>query len=400
MNRQAFIIDALRSPFGRYGGALASVRPDDLASQVIKALIQRNPQIDPSLIDDVILGCANQSGEDNRNIARMSSLLADLPVTVPGATVNRLCGSGLMAVNMACQAILANEGDIFIAGGVESMSRAPFVMAKSDEAFKRGDNILYDTTIGWRFINPKLAQMYYPYTMGETAENVAQKYNISRSEQDEFALFSQQKYALAKSNNHFTNEIIPITVVKKKQSLIVDNDEHPRLDCKIEDLTRLKPAFRENGSVTAGNASGINDGACVLLVVSAEVVAKYNLKPLAKFVASSVAGVDPSIMGIGPVTATQKCLKKANLNISDLNVIELNEAFAAQSLACIQELKLNPKIVNVNGGAIAVGHPLGASGARILSTLVYQMVRNDYNFGLASMCIGVGQGIATVISKV
>ncbi len=399
MNKTAYIIDGLRTPFGKYAGSLSSIRPDDMAAIVIKELIKRNPKINPEQIDDVILGCSNQAGEDNRNIGRMASLIAGLPVTVAGSTINRLCGSGLMSVNMACTSILANEGDIFIAGGVESMSRAPFVMAKPTDPFQRGDTTLYDTTIGWRFINSELAKQHYPYTMGQTAENVAVKYNISRKNQDEFALSSQLKYAKAKADNKFADEIIPIEIKQKKQSFIFNADEHPRANSKLEDLTRLKPAFSENGSVTAGNSSGINDGACVLLIVSERIVNELNLKPLARFVASSVCGVDPAIMGIGPVYATQKCLVRAGLKLEQIDLIELNEAFAAQSLACINELKLNQDKVNINGGAIALGHPLGASGARILTTLIYEMKRQNFNYGLATMCIGVGQGIATIVSK-
>ncbi len=396
------IIDACRTPIGRYGGSLKDVRPDDLAALVIRALVERN-NLDPESIEDVLLGCANQSGEDNRNVARMAVLLAGLPVTVAGGTVNRLCGSGLMAVNDAARAIRAGEGDVYIAGGVESMTRAPFVMGKPEAAFPRGDLKMIDTTLGWRFINKKLSDMHHPYSMGETAENVAEKYQVSRADQDQFAFDSQRKYKEAQMQGHFKKEIIKVELPPKKGSsdpTVIDTDEHPRSDTSMADLAKLKPAFRDGGSVTAGNSSGINDGASAVLLMSAEKASALGLKPMAKIVSSGVQGVDPAIMGVGPVGATQKALQRANLEIKDLDLIELNEAFAVQVLACMRDLGIAPEKVNVNGGAIALGHPLGASGARILTTLVHEMNRREARRGLATMCIGVGQGIATVIERV
>lgn len=399
--KEAVIIDAVRTPIGKHIGALKDIRPDDLAAHVIRELVGRN-KFDPSEIEDVLFGCANQAGEDNRNVARMAVLLAGLPVEVAGGTVNRLCGSGLMAVNEACMAIQSGHGDIYIAGGVESMTRAPFVMAKPDASFPRGDQKLVDTTLGWRFINKKLSDMHHPYSMGETAENVAEKYSVSRQDQDDFARESQSKYGQAKSKDAFKEEIVPVPLPLKKgqtQPDLVSDDEHPRPQTSSEDLKKLKAAFREGGSVTAGNASGINDGATAVLIMSADKAKELKLTPMATYVTSAVAGVDPAIMGIGPVPATRKALSRAGLKVSDIDLFELNEAFAAQSLACIRELGLDPEKVNVNGGAIALGHPLGSSGARILTTLLYEMRRRQSNYGLATMCIGVGQGIATIIKR-
>lgn len=395
-----FLVDAVRTPIGRYGGALAQVRPDDLAALVIRALIARNPQIDSAQIEDVILGAANQAGEDNRNVARMAALLAGLPITVPGVTVNRLCGSGLEAVNQAARAIQVGDGELYIAGGVESMTRAPFVMAKHGSGWERSVE-MHDTTIGWRFTNPKLAELYHPYSMGETAENVAAKWGISREAQDRFALQSQQRVGAALVAGAFADEIVPVPVPGVKGEVTqVTHDEHPRPNVTLANLAALRPAFKAGGTVTAGNSSGINDGASAVLLAGAAAVERLGLKPLAGIRSMAVAGVDPSCMGIGPVPATRKALERAGLTVDDLDLIELNEAFAAQSLACIQELNLDQAKVNVNGGAIALGHPLGASGARILTTLAHALKRRGGRFGLATMCIGVGQGIATVIEVV
>ncbi len=396
--REAFIVDAIRTPIGRYGGLLKSIRPDDLAALLIKKLIERN-KIPPQMIEDVILGASNQAGEDNRNIARMSALLAGLPVECAGATVNRLCGSGLMAINEACKSIMLGEGDLLIAGGVESMTRAPLVMAKPEESFARGNPVLFDTTIGWRFINEKLSALYPPLSMGETAENVAQKYSISRERQDNFALQSQQRYIQGKNN--LAKEIIAVSIegTKHRPSITISEDEHPRGQTTIEDLAKLRPVFKKDGTVTAGNSSGINDGAAMLLIASKDKVKELGLKPLGVYIASAVAGVDPSYMGIGPVPASQKVLLRAKLTLSDIGLIELNEAFAAQSLACIDLLKLDQSIINVNGGSIALGHPIGCSGARIMTTLLHEMQRRNVKYGLATMCIGVGQGISTIVSK-
>ncbi|MBZ0188949.1 MAG: thiolase family protein [Candidatus Obscuribacterales bacterium] len=398
---EAVIVDALRTPIGRYAGALKDVRADDLAALVIKTIVQRN-QIDPESIEDVLMGCANQAGEDNRNVARMAVLLAGLPVCVPGGTVNRLCGSGLMAVNQAVAQIMCGQSDIFVAGGVESMSRSPLVMAKPEFAFPRGDMTLFDTTLGWRFTNKKLAELHYPYSMGETAENLAEKFGIKREAQDEFALSSQAKYLEASTKGFFKDEIVPVRIPGKKKEppQEIDTDEHPRPQTTMADLTKLRPAFQEGGTVTAGNASGINDGAAALLIMSAKKAFQLGKKPIARVLSSAVAGVDPATMGIGPVPATKKALSKAGLQVSDLDLIELNEAFAVQVLACAGELDLSMDRINVNGGAIALGHPLGASGARILTTLIYEMRRRKSRYGLATMCIGVGQGIATVIERV
>jgi len=396
--RTAYIIDILRTPIGKYGGALASTRPDDLAAHVIRELMNRNPSIDLKLIEDVIFGAANQAGEDNRNVARMALLLAGLPVEIGGATVNRLCASGLQAIMDASRGVLAGDGEIYIAGGVESMSRAPFVTAKSEDAFSRKVEI-YDTTLGWRFTNSKLAKMYYPFSMGETAENVAEKWKITREAQDRFGLDSQQKYFKAEREGKFNEERVAIKVVKGKEFIDFNKDESPR-ETSIEKLAALKAAFRENGTVTAGNSSGINDGAAACLIASEEMVKQFNLKPMARIVSMAIAGVDPAYMGIGPVPATQKALKRAGLKMKDLGLAELNEAFASQSLACISDLELNPEIVNVNGGSIAIGHPLGCSGVRISATLLYEMKKQKVRYGLATMCIGVGQGAAVIYENV
>jgi acetyl-CoA C-acetyltransferase/3-oxo-5,6-didehydrosuberyl-CoA/3-oxoadipyl-CoA thiolase len=400
VNREAFIVDACRTPVGRHGGALASVRPDDLAATVIKALVQRTG-IDPSLVDDVIFGCANQAGEDNRNVARMAGLLAGLPVTVPGQTVNRLCGSGLEAVRSAFHAIRADEGGVFVSGGVESMSRAPWVMLKPTEAFARGVPEMADSLLGWRFVNPKMPKQW-TVSLGETAEIVADEYGVSRADQDAFALASQQRSAAAIAEHHFASEIVPVEIPQRKgPPVIVRDDEHPRPDTSAESLAGLKPAFRkEGGTVTAGNSSGLNDGASALLVASGEAVERLALKPMARIVASSVAGVEPDRMGIGPVPASRMTLERAGLSVADIGLVELNEAFAAQSVACVRELGFDPAIVNVTGGAVAMGHPLGSSGARILTTLVHEMGRRGVRYGLASMCIGVGQGIAMIVERV
>jgi acetyl-CoA C-acetyltransferase len=393
--KQAYIVDALRTAVGKFGGSLSTVRPDDLAAHVIRKLLDRNPNVDPASVEDVIFGAANQAGEDNRNVARMALLMAGLPVSVPGVTVNRLCASGLQSIADAARGIWSGEGDVYIAGGVESMTRAPFVMAKSEAAFGRSVEI-YDTSIGWRFTNPTLAGMYHPWSMGETAENVAEKYNITRIEQDEFAHGSQSKYAAAHQAGKFANEIEAVSIPRRKQdAMIFDQDEHPRLS-SVEVLSTLRPAFRDGGTVTAGNSSGINDGASALLVVSEEALKTFNLKPMARVVSAAAAGVPPEIMGIGPVPATQKALKRAGLNIGQLDLIELNEAFAAQSIACMRDLELDPEKVNVNGGSIAIGHPLGASGARISTTLLHEMAKRGLRYGLATMCIGVGQGKAVI----
>ncbi|OJU73608.1 MAG: beta-ketoadipyl CoA thiolase [Bacteroidetes bacterium 47-18] len=390
-----YIIDAIRTPIGKYGGALSNVRPDDLLADVIKALVGRNPGVDPGKIEDVIAGAANQAGEDNRDVARMSALLAGLPVSVGGNTVNRLCASGLQAVIDASRALQCGEGEFYIAGGVESMTRAPFVMGKTDAPWSRKAEI-FDTTIGWRFINPRLSAIHHPYSMGETAENVAKQWNIPREAQDEFAYNSQLKYQAAYEAGKFREEMLPVTVeLGKGKTQVVDTDEHPRLT-PLDKLATLKPAFVKDGTVTAANASGVNDGAAALLLASEAAVKKYSLKPIAKVIGRAVAGVDPSIMGIGPVPASKKAIERAGLQIADIGLAELNEAFASQSIACIQELGLNPDIVNVNGGAIALGHPLGCSGARISTTLLYEMRRRKVKYGLATMCIGVGQGAAVV----
>lgn len=392
--KPVYIVDAVRTPIGKYGGSLSSIRPDDLLALVIKALLQRNAKVDINAIEDVIAGAANQSGEDNRNVARMAALLAGLPVSVAGNTVNRLCASGLQAVMDASRAIMCNEGDVYIACGVESMSRAPFVLPKNTEPFSRKAEI-FDTTLGWRFVNKKLAEMYHPYSMGETAENVARQWNISRHAQDEFALASQQKYFNALYNNKFVEEIIPVQVQIGKDVFDFDKDEHPR-QTSLEKLAQLKPAFIKDGTVTAGNAAGINDGAAAMLLVSEQAVNEYGLKPMARIKSMAVAGVDPSIMGVGPVPAVRKALQRAGITVADLDLVELNEAFASQSIACMYDLGLDLEKVNVNGGAIAIGHPLGCSGVRISTTLLHEMGKRKARYGLATMCIGVGQGAAVV----
>jgi 3-oxoadipyl-CoA thiolase len=389
-----YIIDAVRTPIGKYGGALSSIRPDDLLAFVIKTLLKRNGNVDINAVEDVIAGAANQSGEDNRNVARMAALLAGLPVTVAGNTVNRLCASGLQAVMDAGRAIACGDGDVIIACGVESMSRAPFVMPKSTAPFQRDPHI-YDTTLGWRFVNKKLSELYYPYSMGETAENVAKQWNISRIAQDEFAFSSQQKYARALEAGKWLDEIIPLQVQVGANLFDFDKDEHPRLS-SLEKLNQLKPAFAKDGTVTAGNSSGINDGAAAILLVSEAAVKKYNLNPVARVVSMAVAGVDPSIMGVGPVPAVQKALQRAGITTADLDLIELNEAFASQSIACIHDLGLDLERVNVNGGSIALGHPLGCSGVRISTTLLHELKRRKKKYALATMCIGVGQGAAII----
>jgi 3-oxoadipyl-CoA thiolase len=398
--RDAWVVEAVRTPIGRYGGVLSSVRPDDLAAAAIRAVVERSG-IDAGLIEDVILGCANQAGEDNRDVARMALLLAGLPVEVGGLTVNRLCGSGLQAVNSAAHAIAVGDGDVFIGGGVESMTRAPYVMAKPAAAFDRGPRELEDTTLGWRFLNPALAALHYPYSMGETAENVAERWTVGREVQDAFALASQQKAVAAIDAGRFDDQIVPIGIPQKKgPPLVVERDEHPRADTSAEALARLRAAFREGGSVTAGNSSGINDGASAVLLVEAERARELGLQPMTRIVSTAVAGVDPAIMGYGPVPATHKALERAGITAADLDLIELNEAFASQSIVCIDELGLDPARVNVNGGAIALGHPLGMSGARLITMLSHELCRTGGRWGLATMCIGVGQGIATVIERI
>ena len=395
--RDAVILDAIRTPIGRYAGALRNVRPDDLAAHVVQAIVRRGG-LDPATIEDVILGCANQAGEDNRNIARMAVLLAGLPPDVPGQTVNRLCGSGMQAVHAAAQAIAAGLGDVYIAGGVESMTRAPYVMGSPEDAFPRGPIVLQDTTIGWRFPNPRLAETYPLYSMGETAENVAERYGISREDQDAYALESQQRAAAAMGAGRFAEEIVPVTIPRPRGApAVVETDEHPRPDTTLERLAALRPAFRPGGTVTAGNSSGINDGAAALLVACAEWAEREGRRPIARIAAAGIAGVDPSYMGIGPVPATRKALARAGKRIDEMEVIELNEAFASQVLACVRDLGIDRSRLNPNGGAIALGHPIGASGARILVTLLHEMRRSSARWGLATMCIGVGQGIATIV---
>lgn len=399
--KQAYIVDGIRTPVGNYGGALSSVRPDDMAALVIKELMTRNASLSPEKIEDVILGCANQAGEDNRDVARMAVLLAGLPVTVPGETVNRLCASGMSAVISAARAIRTDDTSCMIAGGVESMSRAPFVMSKSSAAFAR-DVQLFDTSIGWRFVNPRMKEMFGTDSMGETAENVAVQYNINRKDQDFFALHSQQKATKANSQGRFNQEIIPVLIARKKgDPLLVSNDEFIKPDTTIEVLSKLKAAFRKEGSVTAGNASGVNDGACALLITNEETLKSSELKPMVRIVSSAVAGVEPRIMGIGPVPAANAALKKAGLTWNQIDIIELNEAFAAQSLACIREWKLDDKDerINPNGGAIALGHPLGMSGARIILTAAHQLILTKKKYALCTMCIGVGQGYAVIIER-
>ncbi|WP_047985784.1 acetyl-CoA C-acyltransferase [Ornithinibacillus californiensis] len=395
--RDVVIVDALRTPIGRYKGALKDIRPDDLGAIVIKALLERNPSLPHVQIEEVVLGNANQAGEDNRNVARMSALLAGLPVEVGGTTINRLCGSGLDAVMYAARAIAVGEGDVFIAGGTESMTRAPFVMAKPEKEFPRGNMELMDTTIGWRFVNSKLENMYGTDSMPQTAENVATRYGVSREEQDHFAYQSQMRAKQAVEENRFANELVPVVYHDRKGNEIrVEQDEHPRPDTSLEKLAKLRPIFK-NGTITAGNASGVNDGASALLLMSAEKAKKLGLKPLARYITSATAGLEPAVMGLGPIYSSQKALSRAGLAASDIGLVELNEAFASQSIECIRQLELDSEIVNVNGGAIAFGHPLGASGARILTTLVHEMKRRKVHYGLATMCIGVGQGISVIV---
>ena len=398
----AYIIDAIRTPFGRYGGALAQIRADDLGAIPIKALIERNANVDWVKVDDVIYGCANQSGEDNRNVGRMSSLLAGLPYQVPATTVNRLCGSSMDALAIAARAIKAGEADLIIAGGVESMSRAPLVMGKANKPFDRSQT-LEDTTMGWRFINPKLDELYGTETMPQTAENVAEQFNINRADQDAFALRSQQRTAAAQKAGFFKDEITPVSIPQRKgEPITVDTDEHPRADTTLEKLTKLRPIVTSDGTVTAGNASGINDGAAAFLVASEQAVKKFNLKPRARIVASTTVGVEPRIMGFAPAPAIKKLLVKTGLSLDEMDVIELNEAFAAQALACTRDLGLadDSARVNPNGGAIALGHPLGASGARLILTALNQLEKTDKRYAICSMCIGVGQGIAMIIERV
>ncbi len=392
--KAAYVVDVVRTPVGKFGGALSTIRPDDLLATTIRAIVERNTGIDVNSIEDVIAGAANQAGEDNRNVARMAALLAGLPVSVAGATVNRLCASGLEAIMDASRQVMCGDAELIIAGGVESMTRAPFVMAKANHAYQRSTEI-YDTTLGWRFINPRLANQYPPFSMGETAENVAKQWNISRQDQDLFALKSQQKYFAAKEADKWNEEITAVEIYNDGLVSWVVDDEHPR-STSIEKLTALKPAFVKDGTVTAGNSAGINDGAAAMLLASEESLKKFQWEPLARIVSMAVAGVDPAIMGIGPVPATQKALKRAGLTMNEIGLVELNEAFASQSLACIRDLELNSEIVNVNGGAISIGHPLGCSGVRISATLLYEMKRRNVKFGLATMCIGVGQGAAVI----
>jgi 3-oxoadipyl-CoA thiolase len=394
------IVDAVRTPIGRYKGALKSIRPDDLGAVVIKALMERNPLLPHHEIEEVVFGNANQAGEDNRNVARMSSLLSGLPVETAATTINRLCGSGLDAVNYAARAIALGDGDIFIAGGTESMSRAPFVMGKTETEFPRGNMELFDTTIGWRFVNPKMKEMYGTDSMPETAENVAKRFKISRADQDQFAFGSQMKAKRAALEGAFSGEIVPVSIIDKKGNKTeVIVDEHPRHTTTIEGLVKLRPLF-EDGTITAGNSSGVNDGASALLLMSETKAKALGMKPLVKYKLSAVAGLEPAVMGLGPIFAARKAVKRAGISLKDIDLIELNEAFASQSLECIRQLEVNPEIVNVNGGAIALGHPLGASGARILTTLIYEMKRRNAEIGLATMCIGVGQGIATIVENI
>ncbi|MFX5835681.1 3-oxoadipyl-CoA thiolase [Acinetobacter baumannii] len=400
--KNAYIIDAIRTPFGRYAGGLAPVRADDLGAVPIKALMQRNPNVDWEQVDDVIYGCANQAGEDNRNVGRMSALLAGLPYQVPATTINRLCGSSLDAIAIAARAIKAGEANLVIAGGVESMSRAPYVMGKSDSAFGRSQKI-EDTTMGWRFINPKLKELYGVDTMPQTAENVAEQFNINRADQDQFALVSEQRTASAQAKGFFSKEIVAVEIPQRKgDAVVIDTDEHPRASTTLEGLSKLKPVVKAEGTVTAGNASGINDGAAALLIASDEAVQAYNLKPRAKIIASTAVGVEPRIMGFAPAPAIKKLLKQANLTLEQMDVIELNEAFAAQALAVTRDLGLpdDSDKVNPNGGAIALGHPLGASGARLVTTALNQLEQTGGRYALCSMCIGVGQGIALIIERI
>ena len=398
--KEAWIVEALRTPFGRYGGALAGVRPDDLAATVLEAVVTRSG-INAADIDDVILGCANQAGEDNRNVARMALLVAGYPVEVPGQTVNRLCGSGLQALAAAANAIAVGDAEVVVAGGVESMSRAPLVTLKPESGLERGNRELVDTTIGWRFVNPRLHAKYPAISLGETAERVADQWHVSREAQDELALASQQRAAAAAANGIFAEEIVPVSIPQRSGApIVVDRDEHPRPDSSAAALAKLKPAFAAGGTVTAGNASGINDGAAALLVVESERARALGLKPYARIVATAVAGVDPSVMGAGPIPAIRKLLERTGLTVADIDRVELNEAFASQAVACITELGLDPAKTNVHGGAIALGHPLGASGARMATTLVRELRRSGGRYGIAAMCVGVGQGIAMLVERV
>ncbi len=385
------ILSAVRTPVGRYGGALAHVRPDDLAAVAVRAAVERVPELDPAGIEEVYLGCANQAGEDNRNVARMALLLAGLPEEVPGVTVNRLCASGLSAVVCACQAIRAGEIEVAVAGGVESMTRAPLVQGKDEKAFARGDRTVYDTTIGWRFPNPRMAERFPLESMGETGENVAERWGVSRADQDAFALESQRRWAAADAAGRFAEELVPVGECVR--------DEHPRPQSTPEALAKLRPAFREGGTVTAGNSSGVNDGAAALVVASAEAAARLGVQPLARFVGSAAAGVDPRVMGIGPVPAVRKLLARTGVALEEVDLVELNEAFASQSVAVVRELGLDPERVNVNGGAIAIGHPLGMSGARLVVSLVHELRRRDAHLGLATLCVGVGQGQAALFAR-
>ncbi len=396
--KPVYVIDVVRTPVGKYGGALSSIRPDDLLAHVIRSLLARNPTVDVNAIEDVIAGDANQAGEDNRNVARMAGLLAGLPVTVPGNTVNRLCASGLQAIMDAARQVACGDAELIIAGGVESMTRAPFVMAKTSSPWQR-QAVIYDTTIGWRFTNKKLEAMYYPFSMGETAENVARQWNISRREQDVFAHTSQHKYSQALAAGKWKDEMAPVLILGTKQEQFLFEADEPPRESSLEKLATLKPAFLKDGTVTAGNSSGINDGAAAMLLASGEAVKKYGLEPMATVLSMAVAGVDPAIMGIGPVPATQKALQRAGLRTNQLDLIELNEAFASQSIACVRDLQLDPSKVNVNGGSIAIGHPLGCSGVRISATLLHEMKRRGAVNGLATMCVGVGQGAAIIYKR-
>jgi 3-oxoadipyl-CoA thiolase len=395
----AYVIDALRTPIGRYGGALANARPDDLAAHVMSAAVERN-DLPPADIDDVFFGCANQSGEDNRNVARMGLLLAGLPVEVPGVTVNRLCASGLEAVNQGARMIQTGDGELVLAGGVESMTRAPLVMAKPERSFPRGDLRAYDTTLGWRFVNPRMEEMYSAEAMGETAENVAERWSVDREAQDEFALASHRRAVAAAEAGRFDEEMVPVPVPQPKgEPVTVHSDEGPRSDTTLERLARLRPAFREGGSVTAGNSSSINDGAACVVLASEQRCGELGAEPLGRIVATGAAGVDPAVMGVGPIPATRRALERAGMTIDQIDLVELNEAFASQSIACMRELGIDHERLNVNGGAIALGHPLGCSGARLLTTLLWEMRRRGARFGLATMCIGVGQGVATIVEN-
>jgi 3-oxoadipyl-CoA thiolase len=397
---EAYVIDALRTPIGRYGGALANARPDDLAAHVVRAAVERN-SLPEDAIEEVFMGCTNQAGEDNRNVARMASLLAGLPVEVPGVTVNRLCASGLEAVSQGARQIMLGDGDLVLAGGVESMTRAPLAMSKADRSFPRGEGRLYDTTIGWRFVNPRMAELYSTEGMGETAENVAERYGVSRADQDEFALESQQRAVAAAAAGRFDEEIVPFPAPQPKgDPVVVHADEQPRPDTSLEKLAKLRPVFREAGTVTAGNSSGINDGAACLVLASAERAKELGREPLARIVSVGAAGVDPAYMGIGPIPATRKALARAGLEIGDIDLVELNEAFASQVVACARELGVDHDKLNVNGGAIALGHPLGCSGARLAGTLIWELRRRGGRYGVATMCIGVGQGLAMVLEAV